>query len=50
MDNANCKHDGCNCSVTGDAEFCSDHCKEISEQEIIEIACDCGHSGCDFGA
>jgi hypothetical protein len=46
MDNSSCKHDACVCMTTNDSEYCSDHCKEAAEQDIIEIKCDCGHGGC----
>jgi hypothetical protein len=32
--------------VSGDNDYCSDHCKEADDQGIVEIACDCGHAGC----
>lgn len=41
-----CKHDACGCMATGESEYCSDHCRDADEQDIIEIACDCGHPGC----
>jgi len=31
----------------GDEKYCSDHCREATEQEIAEIACDCGDPGCE---
>jgi hypothetical protein len=45
-DEGRCSHEGCGCGVTGDAEYCSDHCREAEKQDITEIACDCGHDGC----
>lgn len=41
-----CKHEICTCSVTGDEQFCSDHCREAVEQDLTEIACDCRCPGC----
>ncbi len=41
-----CSHDGCTCTVIDDASYCSDHCRDAVDQDIIEIACDCGHVGC----
>jgi hypothetical protein len=41
-----CGHDACSCQALGESKYCSDHCKDAVEQDIIEIACDCGHSGC----
>jgi len=45
-DDNRCGHDGCSCSVSGDQEYCSDHCRNADDQDITEISCDCGHSGC----
>ena len=42
-----CKHEACSCPVTDDESFCSDHCREAVEQDITEIACDCGHAPCE---
>ncbi|HEV7698730.1 MAG TPA: hypothetical protein VGO43_00730 [Pyrinomonadaceae bacterium] len=44
-DEGKCAHDGCNCSVS-DSKYCSDHCREVVDQDIVEISCDCGHGGC----
>jgi hypothetical protein len=41
-----CSHETCSCSVTGDSEYCSDHCREAEKQDLTEITCDCGHGGC----
>lgn len=41
-----CGHDMCVCAVTGDAEYCSDHCEDAADQDLTEINCDCGHPGC----
>ena len=45
-DDNRCAHGGCGCAVTGDNEYCSDHCKDADDQDMVEIACDCGHPGC----
>lgn len=45
-ENSRCGHEGCNCMVSGDEEFCSPHCEDADDQDITEIACDCGHPGC----
>ena len=45
-DEGKCGHEMCRCSVSGDAEYCSDHCKDAEGQDMTEISCDCGHSGC----
>lgn len=46
-DEGKCGHELCNCVVSGDTEYCSDHCSEAAEQDIVEISCDCGHPGCE---
>jgi hypothetical protein len=45
-DENECGHDGCGCSISGDQKYCSDHCENADDQDIIEISCDCGHPGC----
>ncbi len=44
-DDNKCGHDGCECAVGTGEKFCSDHCRNASEQDITEISCDCSHSG-----
>jgi hypothetical protein len=47
MENNNkCAHAMCNCSVAGNEKYCSDHCRDAVDQDIVEISCDCGHIGC----
>lgn len=41
-----CGHEICDCAVGDGQQYCSDHCKEAERQDMTEIACDCGHSGC----
>lgn len=45
-DENKCGHDMCDCRVSGDMEYCSDHCKDAVDQDIVEIHCDCGHPAC----
>ena len=45
-DNGVCKHELCNCAAQGEADYCSDRCKEAAAQDLVEIKCDCGHDGC----
>ncbi len=46
-DNDNkCAHEMCNCMVTGDDDYCSEHCEDAEDQDMDEISCDCGHPGC----
>lgn len=46
-DNANkCAHAMCDCTVGNNQVYCSDHCKDAKDQDIVEIRCDCGHPGC----
>lgn len=44
--NNKCARDACSCTVADGVNYCSDHCKKADDQDIIEIKCDCGHSGC----
>jgi len=41
-----CGHEACTCMAAGDEKYCSDHCRDVVDQDIIEIKCDCGHPGC----
>lgn len=41
-----CGHSACVCAVSDEAEYCSPECESAGEQDITEIACDCGHAGC----
>ena len=45
-ENNKCGHSACVCTVGEDEEYCSSQCKAAGEEDITEIACDCGHSGC----
>ena len=45
-DDNKCRHQLCKCATAGDDEYCSDHCREATDQDISEIACDCGHGNC----
>jgi hypothetical protein len=45
-DENKCGHAMCDCQVSVDSKYCSDHCKDAVDQDIVEIACDCGHPGC----
>jgi hypothetical protein len=45
-DDGKCAHNGCGCGVTGDSDYCSDHCESADDSDMTEIACDCGHPGC----
>lgn len=48
MANGNkCPNEICSCLVAVDKKYCSDHCKDAVEQDIIEIKCDCGHRDCE---
>ncbi len=46
-DGNKCGHEICVCTVGDDEEYCSEHCEDAVDQDITEIACDCGHSGCE---
>ena len=45
-DEGKCQHEMCSCPATGEASYCSDHCRDAADQDIVEIRCDCGHPGC----
>jgi hypothetical protein len=45
-ENGQCEHEICVCSAAGDSEYCSDHCRDAVDGDMTEIACDCGHPGC----
>ena len=45
-ENNKCGHEACVCTVGNDDEYCSPLCEAAGEEDITEIACDCGHSGC----
>ncbi len=45
-DRDKCAHEGCGCMVTGDAEYCSSFCESAEDSDVVELACECGHSGC----
>ncbi len=46
-DDNKCGHEICVCTVSGDSEYCSEHCENAEDQDMTEIACDCGHSCCE---
>jgi hypothetical protein len=45
-ENNKCAHEGCACAVRDDEEYCSPQCEAAAEQDVTEIACNCGHPGC----
>ena len=46
MTDQKCKHELCTCITAGGDDYCSDHCREATEQDISEIKCDCGCLNC----
>ena len=46
-DDNKCAHEACVCMITGDDDYCSEHCEDAVDQDIVEISCDCGHSACE---
>ncbi len=46
IESKKCAYDLCKCMVAGDVEYCSEHCEDAADQDIVEISCDCGHSAC----
>lgn len=47
MSDNKCSHEACSCPAPADAKHCSDHCREVMDQDIVEIKCDCGHADCE---
>jgi len=45
-DDNKCAHEICDCAAKADSKYCSDHCRDADDQDIVEIKCDCGHPGC----
>lgn len=45
-DTSKCAHDICVCARREGSEYCSDHCKDAVDQDLIEIKCDCPCPGC----
>lgn len=41
-----CAHEMCSCTVGEEDDYCSDHCEDAVDQDIVEIKCDCGHPAC----
>ncbi len=41
-----CAHPACNCNVTDGEKYCSPYCDDGGDE--VEIACDCGHQGCEI--
>ncbi len=39
-----CAHPACNCTVADGKKFCSDICHDA--KNMLEIACQCHHAGC----
>jgi hypothetical protein len=46
-DDNKCAHDACVCMVTDDSDYCSEHCEDADDQDLVEISCDCGHPACE---
>ncbi len=46
MADGTCKHEPCICGAAADSDYCSDHCRDAVDQDLVEIKCDCGHGGC----
>lgn len=46
-DENKCAHNICSCAKAADSDYCSEHCEDAVDQDIIELRCDCGHSGCE---
>lgn len=45
-DENKCKHEPCACPKGQDSDYCSVHCEDAADRDIVEIKCDCGHANC----
>ena len=43
-DDSKCAHVICTCSKSEDSSYCSAYCETAGD--LVELACDCGHSSC----
>ncbi|MCU1275418.1 MAG: hypothetical protein JWO48_2849 [Bryobacterales bacterium] len=43
-----CAHPSCTCQAEEDSKYCSPYCEAAGD--TIELACNCGHSGCGVHA
>ena len=43
-----CAHTGCSCTVPDKEKYCSTACE--AAKNVTEIACSCGHPGCQSAA
>ena len=39
-----CAHPACSCTAIKGSKYCSQYCSDA--RETVELACNCGHSGC----
>ena len=37
-DEGRCAHDMCDCAAEGDTKYCSDHCRDAADQDMVEIS------------
>lgn len=45
-DKDTCEHNICDCTVGDDEDYCSPQCETADAEDLTEMKCDCGHSGC----
>jgi len=45
-DDNKCAHDLCQCARRENSKYCSQFCEEADAQDLTEIKCGCGHTGC----
>lgn len=36
-DQGKCKHELCRCTAEGESGYCSDHCRDAVDQDLVEI-------------
>ena len=41
-----CKHANCDCTVTGDDDYCSVYCHDADKARVTDIGCSCEHDAC----
>ena len=47
-DKKKCAHPACNCSPQQGDKYCSQYCHDA--RETLELACNCGHAGCEVAS
>lgn len=48
QDRDKCEHGPCQCLAMSDTDYCGVYCENAAKTGEIEIACNCGHPGCEL--